>query len=137
MKQVILFTLKAQTLEIDDSLSQYSYYVTPSLKENLPIRRVEFSKELLHVEPADRQIRHLLQNARMRGLLTKELIFACDPAAAAILNEPYRKENERLKQVAAKGLQTERLIRNWDALPWWRRLVMMLRGNGFRRFIQL
>jgi hypothetical protein len=137
MKLVVLFTLKAEELLVDDNLSSLLHYATPANKIHLPMRIVEFAKDLLNVEPADRQMRVILARARKRGEYTHQLVFVCDPAVEAIINEPYRKENIRLQNAAARGVRILQQVDKWDALPWWRKLACHAQGVGFRRFVGL
>jgi hypothetical protein len=123
VKEVILFTLKAQAVEIQDDAKTYKCFVLPSVSHMLPVRSAPAVPELLHVESADSKTRRMLS-------VKRRLMFCCDPAVEAILTLDYRREIKQLKdsscrlQVSLDANEDRRY--RWARLPLWRRLWTVL-----------
>lgn len=121
--EVILFTLKAQTVEIQDDAKTYKCFVLPSVSHMLPVRSAPAVPELLHVESVDHKTRRMLS-------VKRRLMYCCDPAVEAVLTLDYRQEIKQLKD-SNRRLQANLDARDdrqfhWAQLPLWHRLWTVL-----------
>ncbi len=138
MKEVILFTLKAQTVTLPEEAKSHRYYVSPGVCRNLPLRPRFPSWELEFTEPADQYTRWKLTNAH------GELAFCCHPGIEALVAPKYKNEikdlnrsldraREQINQLRSEcdlfksshNIHHDRL-RRWEQLPLWRRLWTVL-----------
>lgn len=134
MGKVLLFTLQARLVDVDDSYSQYKHFISPALSKNLPIRKIPYSLDLSSVGSDDLQAGRVM---RRNGVRNMPLRFACDPAVESVICGPTMQENKDLRQRNANLNHQLQIVRQWAALPWWKKATYWIRGMGLVDFAKM
>jgi hypothetical protein len=131
MGKILLLTLQARLVGIDDSHSTYKHFVSPSTSRDLPIRQVPFSSDLSSIGSDDFETSRAMRRCGLRNM---SLRFACDPAVEGVICGPMIQEIKDLRQRNASLKHQLQIVRQWAALPWWKKTTYWIRGMGLVDF---